>query len=435
MAYEAARELNPTCSLMRERFLFKRAMRYRATALAIFLLFVWLAFAYPRAISNASSTTIEESQQRRTQRSRPRGAAVSSPSSKINYTKFNHNTKAHQQGCNSCHKFPSSNWKDVRKGKDAFADITEYPQHPSCLKCHYEQFFARERPAPRICSVCHVAITPRYTERKSFPNPPEIFNASKWSQDFVSDFRINFSHDTHVELIGENNEMNRKTEGSRFERVSFNQEKQEKKAKDNDKSCAFCHQTYQPQGKDKEEFVTPRPKGLADDRFWLKKGTFKTTPNHATCFTCHAAEGDVKPTSNECAACHKLAPSTQLRRDFDPKLAATMGITDGNVLIAWRRRLSSGTYRHEGGIHPDQSCATCHKVSTLNMLDEKTLNVPLSACDVCHIGESADEAVLNFEIEKRKANASFRCTKCHITFGTEPIPQSHLNALPKPKTK
>lgn len=428
--------MNPTYSLMRQRPIFKPVMRYRATALAFLLLFALLAFAYPRASSNASSLSVEDSQQRRSQATRPRGVMTSSQPPRINYSKFNHNTKEHRQECNSCHKFPSPNWKDVRKGKDAFADITEYPQHPSCIKCHYEQFFARERPAPRICSVCHVAITPRYTERKPFPNPPEIFNASKWALAFVSDFRINFSHDTHVELVGENSAPNRKAEGTRSERVSFSQEKQGKKPEDNDKSCAFCHQTYQPQGKDKEEFVTPRPKNLTDDAFWLKKGTFKTTPNHATCFTCHAPEGDVKPTSNECAACHKLAPAGQTERvDFDPKLAGVMGVTDGNILMKWRRRVSSGTFRHEGGIHPDQSCATCHKVSTINMLDVKTLKVPVTACDVCHIGESADEGVLNSEIEKRKASPSFQCTKCHISFGKEPIPESHLKALPKAKTK
>jgi hypothetical protein len=408
-------------------------MRYRATALAIFILFAWLAFAAPRRGLTIISKSVDVEQQgRRSQTARRPRATTLSPQPKINYSKFNHNTKAHQQECNSCHKFPSANWKEIRTGKDAFADVTEYPEHPSCLKCHYEQFFARERPAPRICSVCHVAITPRYTERKPFPNPPEIFNASKWTRGFASDFRINFKHDTHIELVGKLNPPNGQ-EGFRFERASFSREK---KADESDKSCAFCHQTYQPQGKSNEEFVTARPKGLADDAFWLKKGTFKTIPNHATCFTCHTTEGDVKPASNECATCHKLAPPELTAHvDFDPKLAATMGITDGNILTKWRRRLSAGTFRHEGGGHPDQSCVACHKVSAINTLDVKTLKVPVTACDVCHIGESADEGALNFEIEKRKADPAFQCTKCHLSFGKEPIPESHLNALPKPKTK
>src|SRR5689334_12155465 len=189
---------------MRQRPSYQRTMRYRATALSIFILFAWLAFASPRSNSNASSLTIEELQHKRSQPSRRRAASTPRPASKVNYTKFDHNTKAHQQECNSCHKFPSANWKEIRTGKDAFADITEYPEHPSCLKCHYEQFFARERPAPRICSVCHVAVTPRFTDRKPFPNPPEIFSASKNSADFASDFRVDFKHETHLELVGEN---------------------------------------------------------------------------------------------------------------------------------------------------------------------------------------------------------------------------------------
>lgn len=335
--------------------------------------------------------------------------------------------------CSECHKFPSPNWKDVRKGKDAFADITEYPQHPSCIKCHYDQFFARERPAPRICSVCHVGVTPRFTDRKSFPNPPEIFNATKDAVDFASDFRVAFKHEIHLDLVGELRPP-RGTDGFRVERASFS--RSAPRPDDSDKSCVFCHQTYQPQGKDKEEFVTPRPKGMSDDAFWLKKGTFKTIPNHATCFTCHNADGDVKPASNECATCHKLAPPELTARvDFDPKLAGVMGITDGNILIRWRRRTSSGTFRHEGGAHPDTSCVACHNVAAMNTLDLKTLKVPVTACDSCHIGESADEAALNFEIEKRKADPAFQCVKCHVQFGKEPIPASHLNALPKPKTK
>jgi hypothetical protein len=408
-------------------------MRYRAAALAIFLPLAWLAYVYPRAGVTKGSSGIESGQQRGSQISRRRGAARVDAPPRINYSKFSHSIKAHQQDCSACHKFPSKNWKEVRKADSAFADITEYPEHSSCIKCHSQQFFARERPAPRVCSICHVAVTPRYTERHPFPNPPEIFNVSKRAQGFVSDFRISFPHETHLELVGENTVPNGREEVFRFWRASL---RQEKKADESEKSCAFCHQTYQPQGKSDEEFVTARPKGLADNIFWLKKGTFKTIPNHATCFTCHTPEGDMKPASIDCAACHKLQPPGQSPRfDFDPKLAAMMGITDGNILTKWRRRSSSGTFRHEGGLHPDQECVTCHKVSAMNTLDVKTLKVPVTACDVCHIGESADEAALNFEIEKRKADPAFQCTKCHLNFGKEPIPESHLKAMPKAKAK
>src|SRR6185436_18076379 len=122
-------------------------------------------------------------------------------------------------------------------------------------------------------------------------------------------------------------------------------------------SCPVCHQTYQPQGKSDEEYVTNPPKTLGDS-FWLKKGTFKTAPNsHTVCFTCHNADLGIAPAQSECNACHKLAASpVALKTDFDPKLAQTIGVTDKTILMTWSRRISSGAFRHEGGEHPNLSC-------------------------------------------------------------------------------
>src|ERR1051325_703649 len=53
---------------------------------------------------------------------------------KIDYTKFSHQTHvvAQKLACNSCHKVPSKNWKEMRKGDAAFADVTDFPEHSSC---------------------------------------------------------------------------------------------------------------------------------------------------------------------------------------------------------------------------------------------------------------------------------------------------------------
>ncbi|HYJ47660.1 MAG TPA: cytochrome c3 family protein [Pyrinomonadaceae bacterium] len=411
-------------------------MRYRVAALAVFLLFAWLAFA--RTSSTANSAGVETQQRRRpsTTVRRP-SRSTSGPPARADYSKFSHASKAHQQQeCSACHKFPSKNWKEARKGDAAFADITEYPEHSSCLKCHYQQFFARERPAPRICSVCHVGVTPRFTDRQPFPNPPELFNASKLAPAFISDFRIAFPHETHLELVGELRAPGRVEDGNRFERASFGHARS---PQEKEKSCSVCHQTYQPQGKSNEEYVTPRPKNLPDESFWLKKGSFKTTPNHATCFTCHTPEADIKPASSDCATCHKLAPAGALSHvDFDPRLATTMGITDGFIWTKWRRRDSAGAFTHEGGAHADLACATCHKVQTMNTLDEKTKKVAVLSCGGegtgCHI-EADASGILNIEVEQKKAKADFQCTKCHITFGKEPIPKSHLDATAAARAK
>lgn len=56
------------------------------------------------------------------------------------YSEFPHSQKAHQMACNSCHKFPSDNWKKVRTDDAAFPDITDYPKHDSCISCINSSF-------------------------------------------------------------------------------------------------------------------------------------------------------------------------------------------------------------------------------------------------------------------------------------------------------
>jgi hypothetical protein len=111
-----------------------------------------------------------------------------------------------------------------------------------------------------------------------------------------------------------------------------------------------------------------------------------------------------------------------------------MGITDNLLLMKWRRRESSGAFRHEGGMHPDVSCTVCHKVETMNTLDAQTLRVSVLSCGGgdtgCHITPTADDGgALNIAIDQRKATPTFECSKCHVVFGKLPVPESHLNAV------
>jgi len=189
---------------------------------------------------------------------------------RVDYSRFSHLNEKHKLECQTCHKFPSQNWEVVRK--DAFPDIAEFPDHQSCIECHRRQFFARERPAPRICSNCHVKASPRDTSRFPFPSLGEPFFASAKGKDFVSDFKVSFPHDKHE-----------------------------------DSECAGCHETRQPQGDSDQEFVTKPPKDHSD-AFWLKKGTFKSPPlTHSTCFTCHNQESELPPLPQSCDSCHKLS--------------------------------------------------------------------------------------------------------------------------------
>src|SRR5438552_11786601 len=135
----------------------------RRLGLAVIESVVLAAFLIPSLISSPAEA------QRRSQRSRPQ-KKLTTP--KIDYAKFSHQTHVVTQklACNSCHKIPSKNWNSVRKGNAAFADVTDFPEHSSCLNCHRAQFFARERPAPAICSNCHIAVSKRDTSRWLFPS-------------------------------------------------------------------------------------------------------------------------------------------------------------------------------------------------------------------------------------------------------------------------
>jgi hypothetical protein len=400
---------------------------------AIFGLVVFAALLIPCLVSHA--TEVAEPQ-RRPQSRRPQKQVATPKKPRIDYTKFSHRTHAVTQklACSSCHKVPSKNWKEVRKGDAAFPDVSDFPEHASCLNCHREQFFARERPAPAICSNCHVNNSPKDTSRWLFPSLGDVNDPLKKRRAFVSEFGVGFPHDKHIDVVGFNAPSGKDPRGW-FMTVSL----QEKKKDGPPKSCPVCHQTYQPQGNASEEFVTKPPKNIGD-AFWLKKGTFKTTPtSHTVCFTCHSADSGIAPAPTDCNICHKLTSPQSLKVDFDAKLASTMGITDATMLGKWSQRISAGAFRHEGGEHPDLNCMGCHNVATFNTLDWKTMRVPVRSCggpDGCHVTATTDDGgALNFEIDQKKKDSTFVCTKCHITFGKEGIPEGHPNAIPTPKPK
>jgi hypothetical protein len=400
--------------------------RYHPTFLLLLFLGFGLAAALPAHYASA--------QRKRTQRSRTQKPKTP-PAPKIDYTKFSHTTHAVTQklACNSCHKVPSKNWNLVRKGDAAFQDVADFPEHSSCLNCHRTQFFARERPAPSICSNCHIAVTPRDTARWLFPSLGDITDPKLKRREFVSEFGVGFPHDKHIDVVG------MIAPGSSGRAAFVNALFQDKKAGP-PKSCPVCHETYQPQGKSPDEYVVKPPKDIGDN-FWLKKGTFKTIPtSHTICFTCHNADSGIAPEPKNCETCHKLAQPGALKTDFDAKLAPAMG-ADAVMLARWSHRQSAGGFRHEGGMHPELNCMDCHNVatSTFSTVNPKTMKVAVKSCggaDGCHITQTLDDGgALNFEVDARKKNPNFVCTKCHVTFGKEALPENHAQAIPTPKPK
>lgn len=346
----------------------------------------------------------------------PRKAKPTPTPQKSKYSDFQHKTHINLKlACDSCHKVPTANWDKVREKDKAFPDVTDYPKHESCINCHRQQFFSGKPPA--ICSNCHTNPSPNNSSRHPFPNPREIFDASPRGKTATSEFAIHFSHEKHVEIVSQNATLN----GDSFIRASARRAGEE--------SCKVCHQTYQPQGKSDVEYFTPPPKDLGDG-FWLKKGTFKTSPiGHTTCFTCHSADTGIAPAPTDCASCHQLKPP-QPTADFDKQLAEKMQISDKIMLDSWRRRDSSGKFQHEFAAHVDMDCATCHNAVKMDTLDFKTKKVGVSSCAPCHITETLDDGgILNMEIDSRQKDAKFECVKCHISFGKLPVPASHTKAI------
>jgi hypothetical protein len=385
---------------------------------------VALLLVCPFLISTASS--VLESQ--RSRRPSPRQRAPQRP--KIDYSQFSHATHVESQklACDSCHKFPTKNWKELRKGDAAFADVGDFPEHDTCLSCHRQQFFARERPAPVICSNCHIAVTPRDTSRWLFPSLGDLTDPKLKRRNARSEFAVGFPHEKHLDVVGFN--------GPWRDRPAFTNAAFRAINQDQPKSCAVCHQMYQVQGDSNDEYIVKPPQDLGD-AVWLKKGTFMTVPNsHTACFTCHNADSGIPPDSKDCGSCHKLRAGASPRVDFDPKLPSVMAIKDHVALAQWQTRRSSGTFRHEGGAHPGVSCLNCHNVPSMNTLEPNTLKVPVTSCggaEGCHATATLDEGgALNFEIEEKKKDSKFVCTKCHLVYGREAIPPGHPKAIPTP---
>jgi hypothetical protein len=307
----------------------------RVGVLAVIVAFIVALSAQVSFGESSLSEAVSQKKEQSQRRTRP-----STRKPPIDYSRFSHLTEKHRMECKSCHTFPSKNWKEVRKGDDPFPDVTEFPEHQACLNCHRTQFFARERPAPLICSNCHVAVTPKNTVRFPFPSLGEAFLSTKRGQEFVSDFKVAFPHDKHVDVVGSLRSRPLESRSLWFARVVYRDSGSRNAQDAQPKSCPVCHETYQPQGKSTDEFVTKPPKDLPEEAFWLRKGAFKTTPlTHAACSACHNDEAGIAPAPADCAACHKASsPTPSPLRDYDPKLASAMGITDWRMVRKWSRR-------------------------------------------------------------------------------------------------
>ena len=295
------------------------------------------------------------------------------------YSKFSHLSHLpprRKLACASCHEIPTPGSVRLR----GYLDITDYPDHDSCIQCHRQQFFSGARPL--ICTICHTRVSPRDDARFPFPKGGG-----------ARQFAIEFPHDKHQDVIALNQprrEADTETQLLRIMHASF--VFAGGRATDGQatqyKNCSICHETT------KREPQPPR-RGVWPDAFVPTAASFKTVPrSHASCFDCHWK--NQQPTSDNCAGCHQL--------------------TTPYVASDWPRRISV-KFNHEGGGDGKEhiaECTTCHvNITRVNeMQGLKPPIWPTCSASSCHYAKLQEEVVKFLD---KKQFPNFKCDKCHTS--------------------
>jgi hypothetical protein len=338
-------------------------------------------------------TTNDVAGQRHKRRAAPATKVVT-----VDYSRFLHgkehlqDRKGAEVACNTCHKIPTGNSQQLR----GFPDVTDYPGHDACVGCHRKQFFVGARPP--VCANCHTVISPDKGTRFDFPRLPR-----------PPEFRIEFPHGKHQDVIALLNKRKKFFDQARGERVSlvaFAHVADDRKPGYN--NCTVCHSQN-----------VIKPAGAHEK--WVD-GYFKTIPErHSACFSCHWS--GTKPTSDQCEGCHK--PGVPLLRERQ-----------------------SAKFNHEGGgdgkdkSHPAE-CTKCHiNITKPSIVTGRTPDVPITSCASCHNQKPTPGAepvkcsepenfrgahIILDELGCLKTNKTFSCAYCHDSkIGQREAPASHF---------
>ena len=330
----------------------------------------------------------------RTSKPAPQQQAARGPATK--YSAFVHSSDKHKSlACNACHKIPTA-WNAKRD----FPDVADFPDHDACVRCHRQQFFTRQAmiaTGPVICTVCHVRAAPREDGRFAFGKPNNSGQSIRSKEEWQ--FTIEFPHDKHQNVIADGGKWHR------LQSVWLESHHRLKSAPLDDQkpdynNCSICHATNQ-------NASTGTPAGAVDS-FIPPAGTFKTAPrSHDACFDCHWR--NLKPTSDDCAGCHK--PATV----FTP--------------ATWPKRISA-KFAHEGGKGGHvMECTTCHiNITRATSLRGLTPDVPIAACVTCHKDnkKTTYPKAVTIEEEFEQYRKTSTCTYCHTSeVGKKKPPASH----------
>jgi len=326
-------------------------------------------------------------------------------------------------------------------------EVTDFPDHPSCVGCHRAEFFRGARPI--ICSNCHTVTGPRSAARFPFPKTAE-----------PPDFADLFPHKTHANPAI----------GMKVFRILFTN------IKTQDDACVYCHTV------DKRDFArpaaaqaggprqgstaasaspSPQPAGAG---FTPKTGMFMTTlAGHAKCFQCHWQEGvkdrDHKPFANQCVGCHEnnvaasrpavasssATPATPAAAAGQPRvIPAALARVASQRAPLWPQRISM-KYVHEIPQHKKRAdgsaitCISCHRPVTTAATLRELRAVEAKSCGTaeCHAAppntSRFPSSIYNELRDSKTGNlkTEFDCTYCHVPpISSNPLPPcSHFEAV------
>src|SRR6266481_5466197 len=315
----------------------------------------------------------------------------------VRYSAFLHSSDKHKSlACNACHKVPTA-WTAKRD----FPDVADFPSHDACIRCHRQQFFTRQSFAgtgPAICTVCHVRAAPREAGRFAFGKPNGAGQPIKPKDE--RQFTIEFPHDKHQNVIANVRPGRGPDKAMAFVRASFFKSQSDDEKKPDYNNCSICHFA--------NNAIADVPAPRSPEVFEPPVGTFKTLPGrHDSCFNCHWK--NQKPTSDDCAGCHKPAI---------PFVA--MGLP----------ARKSARFSHEGGKGEHvMECTTCHiNITRASTLRGLTLDVPIAACVTCHKDnkKTTYQKITTIEEEFEQFKKTSSCTYCHTAdVGQKKPPASH----------
>ena len=354
------------------------------------------------------------------------GLAFAQP--RTNYSDFSHTTHVGKEklACNSCHKVASK-------------DVTDFPEHGSCLKCHRQQFFARERPAPKICSNCHVKATPLDTSRHPFPR------FGQKPAGFASKFRISFSHEKHEDVgCGECHETKEPEDKPRSltHATCFACHNQESELAPLPANCDTCHKlgTSETRASLQRVFahaVLPQQSTTGYSQFKHDNRNHARLPcllchrrennsaqptlpgkaAHAPCTGCHAQQF-ANPASEICTICHTDAQSGKVKAfpalsSFDAKFDHAKH-RDAACATCHRRNRGGVGLSIPSRMNAHVTCFSCHTA------DASSNGRNISSCSTCHqLGrlvrtpEQAQAYRVGFSHARHDASEKLSCAACH----------------------